>query len=133
MQHCNFFLLCSFIYCLRAVEAEKSNNDGTPKSDMRPGRVSLSDIFHRSDVNSDASQDGPRSEREDSDFEEEMELDFETSISGDEERDSESGILRGCLNLRFHRRSDSTKDKLSTNGSSGLPSSSSQSESAYRV
>lgn len=102
---------------------------------MRPGRVrSLSDIFHRSDVNSDASQDGPRSEREDSDFEEEMELDFETSISGDEERDIESGILRGCLNLRLHRRSDSAKekDKSSTNGSCGLPSPS-QSESAYQV
>ncbi|XXG61100.1 hypothetical protein AAC387_Pa04g2838 [Persea americana] len=119
---------------LTQAEAEKINNDGTPKSDMRPGRVwSLSDIFHRSDVNSDASQDGLRSEREDSDFEEEMELDFEMSISGDEERDIESGILRGYLNLRFHRRSDlaKDKDKSSTNGSWGLPSPS-QSESAYQ-
>ncbi|XP_058096987.1 protein ALTERED SEED GERMINATION 2 isoform X2 [Magnolia sinica] len=118
---------------LAAAEAEKSN-DGTSKGEVRSGRIrSLSDVLYRSEANSDASQDGPRSEREDSDYEEEMELDFETSISGDEGRDIESGILRGSLNLRFHRRSDSTKEKCSTNGSCGSPSSSSQNESmAYR-
>ncbi|XP_038717662.1 WD and tetratricopeptide repeats protein 1 isoform X2 [Tripterygium wilfordii] len=72
-------------------------------------------------ANSDASQDGPRSEREDSDYDEELELDFETSVSGDEGRD-ESNILHGSLNLRIHRRGDSTRE-ASGNGSCGSPSS----------
>lgn len=117
---------------LAAAEAEKSNNDGASKTEARTGRIrTLSDVLYRSEVNSDASQDGPRSEREDSDYEEEMELDFETSISGDEEHDIESGVLRGSLNLRFHRKNDSTKEKSGTNGSCGSPTSSSQSENAY--
>ncbi|KAL5982354.1 hypothetical protein ACLOJK_016425 [Asimina triloba] len=114
---------------LNAAEAEK-NSDGTSKAETRSRRIkSLSDVLYRSETNSDASQDGPRSEREDSDYEEEMELDFETSISGDEGRDIESGILRGSLNLRFHRKSDPAKEKSNTNGSLESPSSSSQSES----
>ncbi|KAF9599458.1 hypothetical protein IFM89_038552 [Coptis chinensis] len=114
---------------LASAEAEKSNkeNDGASKLGARPGRVqSLTDILYRSEANSDASQDGPRSEREDSDYEEEMELDFETSISGDEGHDIESSILRGNLNLRFHRRGDLGRENGSGNGSSGYPSSSSK-------
>lgn len=116
---------------LAAAEAEKNNkeNDKASKSGTRPGRVrSLTDILYRSETNSDASQDGPRSEREDSDYDEEMELDFETSISGDEGHDAESSILRGNLNLKFHRRGDSGRESSPGEGSSGSPSSSSSSK-----
>ncbi|KAK9136131.1 hypothetical protein Syun_015461 [Stephania yunnanensis] len=112
---------------LAAAETEKSSkeNDKASKSAVRPGRVrSLSDILYRTDVN-DASQDGPRFERDDSDYEEEVELDFETSISGDEGNDIESSILRGNLNLRFHRRGDSSRENTHANGSCGSPSPSS--------
>ncbi|ERN02914.1 hypothetical protein AMTR_s00135p00073460 [Amborella trichopoda] len=111
-------------------EAEKNNknSDGTTKAEERSKRVrSLSELLYRSEVeNSDTSQDGPRSEREDSDYDEEMgvELDFETSVSGDEGRETEPRILRGSLNLRFHNRGDSGREDCSTNGSCGSPSSS---------
>ncbi|XP_011622171.1 WD and tetratricopeptide repeats protein 1 isoform X1 [Amborella trichopoda] len=113
-----------------AAEAEKNNknSDGTTKAEERSKRVrSLSELLYRSEVeNSDTSQDGPRSEREDSDYDEEMgvELDFETSVSGDEGRETEPRILRGSLNLRFHNRGDSGREDCSTNGSCGSPSSS---------
>ncbi|KAG4147458.1 hypothetical protein ERO13_D05G224100v2 [Gossypium hirsutum] len=116
---------------LAAAEAEKSNkaSDGSHKGEPRTGRVlSLSDILYRSEANSDALQDGPRSEREDSDFDEELELDFETLISGDEGRDVESNIFHGSLNLRIHRRGDSTRET----GACGSPSSSSQNGVAYQ-
>ncbi|XVE95216.1 hypothetical protein REPUB_Repub02eG0076900 [Reevesia pubescens] len=117
---------------LAEAEAEKSNkaSDGAPKFEPRTGRVlSLSDILYRSEANSDASQDGPRSEREDSDYDEELELDFETSVSGDEGRNVESNILHGSLNLRIHRRGDSTRE-TGANGSCRFPSSSSQNDRA---
>ncbi|KAL5777330.1 hypothetical protein ACOSP7_010256 [Xanthoceras sorbifolium] len=116
---------------LAAAEAEKNNkpNDGPARFEPRAGRVlSLSDILYRSEANSDASQDGPRSEREDSDYGEELEVDFETSISGDEGRDVEDNILHGSLNLRIHRRGDSSRETSGANGSCGSPSSSSQSD-----
>ncbi|XP_028078369.1 WD and tetratricopeptide repeats protein 1 isoform X3 [Camellia sinensis] len=116
---------------LAAAEAEKNNkaNDGAPKSDPRSGKVlSLSDILYRSEANSDASQDGPRSEREDSDYDEELELDFETSISGDEGRDVEPNVLHGSLNLRIHRRGDTAMETGRANGSCGSPMSSSQND-----
>ncbi|PPD94942.1 hypothetical protein GOBAR_DD08045 [Gossypium barbadense] len=117
---------------LAAAEAEKSNkaSDGSHKGEPRTGRVlSLSDILYRSEANSDALQDGPRSEREDSVLDEELELDFETLISGDEGRDVESNIFHGSLNLRIHRRGDSTRET----GACGSPSSSSQNGVAYQV
>ncbi|XP_022735577.1 WD and tetratricopeptide repeats protein 1-like isoform X3 [Durio zibethinus] len=117
---------------LAAAEAEKNNkaSDVVSKSEPRTGRVlSLSDILYRSEANSDASQDGLRSEREDSDYDEELELDFETSISGDEGRDVESNILHGSLNLRIQRRVDSTRATCG-NGSFASPSSSSQTDRA---
>ncbi|KAK8646801.1 hypothetical protein V6N13_120573 [Hibiscus sabdariffa] len=95
------------------ADAEKNNkaSDGARRSEPRTGRVlSLTDILYRSEANSDVLQDGPRSEREDSDFDEELELDFETSMSGDEGRNVESNILHGSLNLRIHRRGDSTRE-----------------------
>ncbi|XP_024171189.1 protein ALTERED SEED GERMINATION 2 isoform X2 [Rosa chinensis] len=116
---------------LAAAESERNGkpNDGAPRSEPRGGRVlSLSDILYRSEGNSEASQDGPRSEREDSDYDEELELDFETSISGDEEQDIEPNILHGSVNLRIHRRSDSSREVEGANGSCGSPSSSSQNE-----
>ncbi|XP_044512301.1 protein ALTERED SEED GERMINATION 2 isoform X2 [Mangifera indica] len=111
-----------------AAESEKNNkvNDGAARPEPRSGRVlSLSDILYRSEANSDASQDGPRSEREDSDYDEELEVDFETSISGDEGRDVETNVLHGSLNVRIHRRGDSTRE-IGGNGSCGSPASSSQ-------
>ncbi|KAK1554014.1 hypothetical protein Q3G72_006646 [Acer saccharum] len=114
-----------------AAESEKNNkpSNGPARPEPRAGRVlSLSDILYRSEANSDASQDGPRSEREDSDYDEELEVDFETSISGDEGRDVEDNVLHGSLNLRIHRRGDSTRETSGANGSCGSPSSSSQSD-----
>ncbi|KAM1119961.1 hypothetical protein ACFX13_044861 [Malus domestica] len=116
---------------LAAAESERNGkpNDGAPRSEPRGERVlSLSELLYRSEGNSDVSQDGPRSEREDSDYDEELELDFETSISGDEEHDIEPNILQGSLNLRIHRRSDSAREVGGANGSSGSPSLSSQNE-----
>ncbi|KAL5714321.1 Protein ALTERED SEED GERMINATION 2 [Ranunculus cassubicifolius] len=114
---------------LIAAEAEKSNkeSDRASKSGIRPSILRpRADILYRSDTNSEAStQDGPRSDREDSDYEEEMELDFETSISGDEAHDNESSILRGNLNLKFHRRENNSSGNGSTNGS---PSASSKND-----
>lgn len=115
---------------LAAGEAEINNkaNDGASRSESRGGRVPLlGDILYRVDANSDASQDGPRSEREDSDYDEELEVDFETSMSGDEEHDAEPNILHGSLNLRIHRKSDSARE-IGANGSCGSPSSSSHNE-----
>lgn len=115
---------------LYLVEAEKNKNfnDGVPRSESRGGRaLSLSDILYRSEVNSDASQDGPRSEREDSDYDEELDLDFQT-LSGDEGHDVDSNILHGSLNVTFHRRSDSSRESAGANGICGSPSSSSQND-----
>ncbi|XP_021743634.1 WD and tetratricopeptide repeats protein 1-like isoform X1 [Chenopodium quinoa] len=112
---------------LSAAEVEKNKklNDVGSKTGPRAGRViSLSDILYRSEANSDASQDGPRSDREDSDYDEELELDFETSMSGDEGRDAES--VHGSLNLRIHRKAGSS------NGSCGSPSSSQTDRTSYQ-
>uniref|UniRef100_A0A7C9A7E4 WD and tetratricopeptide repeats protein 1 n=1 Tax=Opuntia streptacantha TaxID=393608 RepID=A0A7C9A7E4_OPUST len=114
---------------LSAAEAEKNNksNDGGSRAQPQAGRViSLSDILYRSEANSDASQDGPRSEREDSDYDEELELDFETSMSSDEGRDVDPNVLHGSLNVRIHRRADSAREAGASNGSCGSPSSSNQ-------
>ncbi|GLT93742.1 hypothetical protein SLE2022_115180 [Rubroshorea leprosula] len=110
---------------IAAEEAEKSNNRHEPRFEPWTRRVlSLSEILHHSEPNSDASQDGPRFEREDSDYDDEVEFNFETQISGDEGRDVESNILHGSLNLRIHRGS---------NGSCESPSTSSQNDkSSYQ-
>lgn len=111
------------------AEAEKNSkaNDGASRSDIRGGRIlSLSDILYRPEANGDVPQDGSRSDRDDSDYDEELELDFETSISGDEAQDLDSNILHGSLNVRIHRRGDS-RDNAGASGPSDSPSSSSQS------
>lgn len=115
------------LHFVDAAEAErvKKDNEDTVRSETRHGKLrSLSDVLFRAELNSPYSES--RYEREDSDYEEEMELDFETSISGDEGRDTESSILRGSLNLRFHRRDDSARETSSIDGAEGSPSSSSQ-------
>ncbi|PSS31598.1 WD and tetratricopeptide repeats protein [Actinidia chinensis var. chinensis] len=116
---------------LAAAEAQKNSksNDGAPRPEPRAGRVlSLSDILYRSEATSDASQDGPRSEREDYDDDDELELYFETSVSGDEGHDIEVNVLHGSLNLRIHRRGDSFMETSHTNGSCKSPTSSSQND-----
>ncbi|OAY85694.1 WD and tetratricopeptide repeats protein 1 [Ananas comosus] len=120
---------------LAAAEAERNrkDNEGSTRSELHHGRLrSLSDILFRPDVG--GPQEG-RDDREDSDYEDEMELDFETSISGDEDRgNNESRIVRGSLNLKFHRRDDSTKEHCGVNGSkSDMPSTSECENSAYKA
>ncbi|KAL9245565.1 hypothetical protein vseg_019201 [Gypsophila vaccaria] len=119
---------------LSAAEDEKKKpNAGGPKSEPRAGRlISLSDILYRSEANSDASQDGPRSEREDSDYDEELELDFETSVSGDEGREADSNVLHGSLNLRIHRRPESTREAIGSDGSSGSSFSNQNNKTSYQ-
>lgn len=141
MKHRVYILLFEILSASNCIfpslaDAEKTGktNDGSSRSEPRTGRaLSLSDILYRSEANSDASHDGPGSEREDSDYDEELELDFETSISGDEGRDNEPNILHGSLNLRIHRRGDSTRETSCTNGSCGSPSSSQTDRTPYQV
>ncbi|XP_073053050.1 protein ALTERED SEED GERMINATION 2 isoform X2 [Primulina eburnea] len=87
---------------IAAVEIEADmHGDGGSKSEYQSGRVlSLSDIIYHSEADS-ALLDGP--EREDSDYEE-LELDFETSISGEGGDSVDSAILDRNLNLRIRRR-----------------------------
>ncbi|KAL0366368.1 UNVERIFIED_CONTAM: WD and tetratricopeptide repeats protein 1 [Sesamum radiatum] len=104
---------------LAAAEADKANMEGDrgSKANYRAGRVlSLSDIIYHSEGDNDASVDGP--EREDSDYDEELELDFGTSISTD---DSDPNVVHRNINLRIHRRGDSTMETGRPNGSCGLP------------
>lgn len=118
------------------AEAERNTKDNgaTRKGDGRRGRIrSLSDLLFRPEANNDESHEGPY-EREDSDYDGEMELDFETSTSGDEGREIESSILRGSLNLKFHRNEDSSRENSSKNGSRSFPlSPSQQTNSASQV
>lgn len=122
-----YFYNCLFLVCCAAeAEKDKKDTEETARSEIRHGRLrSLSDVLFRAELNNAYS--GSRYEREHSDYEEEMELDFETAISGDEVRDTDANILRGSLNLRF-RRDDSTRECFGANGSEGLPSPSSQTE-----
>ncbi|KAK2445509.1 Transducin/WD40 repeat superfamily protein [Trifolium repens] len=110
---------------LAETEKNSKTNDGASRIDGRGGRMlSLSDILYRSEANSDTSQDGARSDRDDSDYDEELELGFETSMSDDEEHDSDSNILHGNLNLRIHQRGDS-RENVGASGLCESPSSSS--------
>ncbi|XP_071923468.1 protein ALTERED SEED GERMINATION 2 isoform X1 [Coffea arabica] len=117
---------------IAAAEAEKNKTtNGGSNSEPRSARLlSLSDILYRSEANSDASQDGPRSEREDSDYDEELELDFETALPEEEGRDIESNVLHGSLNLRIHRRDDANMETGRANGSCESPASSCQNDKA---
>lgn len=111
------------------------NSDSEPKSDPRSSRIlTWSEIFYPLEGNSEASQDGLRSEREDSESEEELELDIESAFPDEEAHDVESNILRGSLNLRIHRRSESSTGSGRGNSSCESPSPSCQNEIAvYQV
>ncbi|KAG8369188.1 hypothetical protein BUALT_Bualt15G0125200 [Buddleja alternifolia] len=105
---------------IATAEVEKANmeSDRGSKAKYQAGRVlSLSDIMYHSDGDNDASADGP--EREDSDYDEELELDFEMPSEGG--HDVHSNVLRRNLNLRIHMRGDSAMETERPNGSSGLP------------
>ncbi|KAJ9560336.1 hypothetical protein OSB04_005496 [Centaurea solstitialis] len=116
------------------VEAEVSNKakEGTPSSETRgAGRVlSLSDILYRSDASSDTSQH--MSGREDSDYEDELEVDFETSVSGDEAHEVESNNFQRSLNVRIHRKGDSMINTCHPSSSCGSPKSSPRSDRITR-
>jgi WD and tetratricopeptide repeat-containing protein 1 len=117
------------IYVVQTAEHEKNKKDqqGSTNNDARHGRLrSLSDLLFRSDVSGSSSQEG----REDSDYDDDMELDFDTSVSDDEGRDSDPGAVRGSLSLRFHRREDQTNEQSVENG---LAESTSNGDSSYEV
>ncbi|KAK9067807.1 hypothetical protein SSX86_011918 [Deinandra increscens subsp. villosa] len=116
------------------AEAEASNKpkEGGPSSETtRSSRVlSLSDILYRSDASSDTSQ--PMSERENSDYEDDLEVDFENSVSGDESHEVESNRFHPTLNVRIHRKGDSAMNTFHTSSSYGSPKSSSPSDKITR-
>lgn len=117
------------------AEKNKKTTNGRSNSEPRSARLlSLSDILYRSEGNSDASQDDPRSGRE-SDYDEELELDFDTSLPEDEEgHDVESNVFLGSLNLRIHSRADSNMETGYANGSCESPTSSCENDKApYEV
>lgn len=94
-------------------------SDRGSKKNYQAGRVlSLSDIIYHTEGDSVAPVDGP--EREDSDYDDELELDFEASISTEGGDDVDSNVLPRNLNLRIHQRHDSTMEIDQPNGSLGL-------------
>uniref|UniRef100_A0A1J3IXC2 WD and tetratricopeptide repeats protein 1 n=1 Tax=Noccaea caerulescens TaxID=107243 RepID=A0A1J3IXC2_NOCCA len=115
---------------LQAAGAEKNEEPegGTARV------LSLSDILYRSEANSDSSHDMSRSEREESDYDEELEVDIQTSMSDDEGQDPDSNAMRGSLNLRIHRVDDDNKPVENTgdNASSGTASSSQNDRTSYQ-
>lgn len=112
---------------LAAVSAESEKNklnNGVRTTESRAkGTLSLSDILYRSEEYIDSSPDDPRSEREDSDYDEELELDFETSISGDEGHDTEADVVRQSLNLNIHCNDESATSADHSSGCFGSPTS----------
>uniref|UniRef100_A0A0A9D2H6 WD and tetratricopeptide repeat protein, putative n=1 Tax=Arundo donax TaxID=35708 RepID=A0A0A9D2H6_ARUDO len=95
------------------IEKNRTDQNGNAKADTQHGKLrSLSDILFRSDVSGSSSQEG----REDSDYDDEMELDYETSVSGDESRENDQGVFRGSLSFRFHQREDQTNEHTCENG-----------------
>nr|CAB3496849.1 unnamed protein product [Digitaria exilis] len=95
------------------LEKNRTDQNGNAKANTQGKLRSLSDILFRSDVSGSSSQEG----REDSDNDDEMELDYETSVSGDESRENDQGVLRGSLSFRFHQRDDQTNEHAGENGS----------------
>lgn len=114
----------------KSAGAEKNEETGAGTTRV----LSLSDILYRSEANSDSSHDMSRSEREDSDYDEELELDIQTSLSDDEGRDPDSNAMRGSLNLRIHRvGDDKPMENTVDNASSGTASSSQNDRTSYQV
>ncbi|KAJ0786412.1 putative transcription factor WD40-like family [Helianthus annuus] len=113
---------------INTAEAGKPKEGGPSSEASRV--LSLSDILYRSDASSDTSQ--PMSERENSDYEDDLEVDFENSISGDESHDAESNNLYPTLKVRVHRERDSAKNTFHTSSSGGSPKSYSPSDKITR-
>lgn len=96
----------------------KSDDRGS-RANYRAARVlSLNDIIYHTEGDNDAPS---VPEREDSDYDDEHELDFETSIRTEGGHDVDSDPLPGNLNLRTHRRGDLNLESERLNSSSGLP------------
>ncbi|KAG6422029.1 hypothetical protein SASPL_118590 [Salvia splendens] len=111
-----------------AAEADKSSMESDKRStaNYRAKRVlSLSDIIYHTEGEND-NPSGP--EREDSDYDDELELDFETLIPAEGGHDVESDVLPGNLNLRIHRRGDLNLNAERVTGSFGSPVSSCEDE-----
>ncbi|KAK4802642.1 hypothetical protein SAY86_000845 [Trapa natans] len=120
---------------IAAAEAEalnRTSNTAGRSNSRGPRLLSLNDFFYRSDVNSDASQDAPISERDNSDYEEELEVDFEAPLRGDESHEADANVLHGSFNLKIHQRGDSSRETGSTNGTCGSPSSSQNDRVPYQ-
>ncbi|CAN8299158.1 unnamed protein product [Cochlearia groenlandica] len=114
---------------LQAAGAEK--NDETKGGTTRV--LSLSDVIYRSEANSDSSHDMSRSERDESDYDEELEVDIEASMSDDEGQDANSNATHGSLNLRIHRAGDDKPaENNGDNAPSGTASSSQNDRTAYQ-
>lgn len=89
------------------------------KGNYRAGRVlSLSDIIYHTEGENDAPS-GP--EREDSDYDDELDLDFETSIPDEGGHGVDSDVLQGNLNLRIHRRGNLNLETERQTSSSEFP------------
>lgn len=128
----SYILICSAV--VLAADSEKQNKpSGAPRSDRQEGLLSLSDILYRSEANSDASQDGPRSERDDSDYYDELEVDFETSVSDDEDHESESNMVHRNLNFRMDHKDEPARGTNHSNRSSPSPRSSQSEKKSYQV
>lgn len=112
------------------IEADM-HSDGGSKSEYQSGRVlSLSDIVYHSEADS-ALLDGP--EREYSDYED-LELDFETSISGEGEDGVGIAIRDRNLDLTIRRRDDTAAENGRPNGTCGSPQLSSENDKVpYQV
>ncbi|CAH2073149.1 unnamed protein product [Thlaspi arvense] len=115
----------------RDLQAAGAEKDEEPEGGT--ARVlSLSDILYRSEANSDSSNDMSRSEREESDYDEELEVDIHPSMS-DDGRDPDSNAMRGSLNLRIHRVADDKPlENTGDNASSGTASSSQNGRTSYQ-
>ncbi|KAL8261506.1 hypothetical protein R6Q59_025555 [Mikania micrantha] len=111
--------------------SNKAKEGGRSSEKIRASRLlSLSDILYRSDASSDTSQ--PLSERENSDYEDDLEVDFENSISGDESHEVESNSFHPSLNVRIRRKSDLGMNNFHTSNSFGSPNSSSSNDKITR-
>lgn len=109
------------LYFLAEADASNKAKEGGPSSETtRAGRVlSLSDILYRSDASSDTSQ--AMSEGDNSDYDEDLEVDFENSISGDESHEVESDSFHPTVNVRIRRKGDPAMNNFHKSSSCGSP------------
>ncbi|XP_071715911.1 protein ALTERED SEED GERMINATION 2 [Rutidosis leptorrhynchoides] len=104
-------------------DLKKRISDKTEAEVSKKAKGGSPSLGNRSDASNDTSQH--MSEREDSDYDEELEVDFETSISGDESHELESDNFQPSLNVRIHRKRGFNSHTTDLYGS---PNSSSHSE-----